>query len=756
MPQPLDLTLCLDAALGPAQTDVTQVTVKVRKNGGAPTTYTNATPTAITQSPDAANGFHLEVAGGTYAAGDRVSHAWYYGGVQVNGCYGETIIGPASVDGGHYTAARGDKLDELDAAVSSRADGSVWTSALASVLGALSTRAGTAQAGSSNTITLDAAASGLTDFYVGQWVVIQSGAGAGQSRLITAYNGSTKVATVHTNWKTQPTSSSVFCLLAAADIQGVVLADTVTALTNAPADSAGVTTLLSRLTGGRAANLDFLDVAVSSRATVAAVWAAVVDSPGVGTLLGRLTSLRAGLLDNLSNLDHASSDLDTELDALTTAVAAAKTELDAVKAQTDLLPADPASESGVIAAIPSSGEIAGDVWDEAASAHTTAGTFGKLASFLDAPISGVAAAVWAAVVDSPGVTSLLARLTTQRAANLDHLDADVSSRSTYAGTDTPGTTTLLGRLTGTRATNLDNLDAPVSGIAAAVWAVTTRTLTAVADSAGVTSLLARLTPQRATNLDHLDADVSSRLAAGAYTAPDNAGIAAIEAKTGLLPSDPASESGVIAAIPTPIDNASEVWSWTGRTLDSWTGLAAVIWAAVVDSPGVTALLARLTNSRAANLDNLDAPVSSRLDAGVYVAPDNADIVAIRAKTDLIGTANASIATAITKDGAIRLTKGDSYLAADGNAIGFSDDDLVWPTGITAAYLLIGDELTITGDIAGLTASPPTISFDLLSTDTEQLAGADPYAFVVTLSSGGTMTLERGTCNSVRNPAGAPA
>ena len=65
---------------------------------------------------------------------------------------------------------------------------------------------------------------------------------------------------------------------------------------------------------------------------------------------------------------------------------------------------------------------------------------------------------------------------------LANLDAAVSSRSTYAGADTPGTTTLLARLTAGRATNLDNLDATVSSrsthTAADVWAVASRTLTA--------------------------------------------------------------------------------------------------------------------------------------------------------------------------------------------------------------------------------------------------------------------------------------
>lgn len=57
-----------------------------------------------------------------------------------------------------------------------------------------------------------------------------------------------------------------------------------------------------------------------------------------------------------------------------------------------------------------------------------------------------------------------AGLTALGDGRLANLDVAVSSRSTYAGTDTAGITTLLGRLTAQRATNLDNLDASISGI----------------------------------------------------------------------------------------------------------------------------------------------------------------------------------------------------------------------------------------------------------------------------------------------------
>lgn len=56
---------------------------------------------------------------------------------------------------------------------------------------------GTAQAGSAGSITLAASGtSAVNNFYVGQVVSITSGTGNGSNGLITAYNGTTKVATV--------------------------------------------------------------------------------------------------------------------------------------------------------------------------------------------------------------------------------------------------------------------------------------------------------------------------------------------------------------------------------------------------------------------------------------------------------------------------------------------------------------------------------------------------------------------------------
>lgn len=73
---------------------------------------------------------------------------------------------------------------------------------------------GTAQAGGTNTITLDVGASAVDGFYKESLVAIYGGTGAGQGHHIVAYNGTTKVATIDHNWATQPDATSTFSILA--------------------------------------------------------------------------------------------------------------------------------------------------------------------------------------------------------------------------------------------------------------------------------------------------------------------------------------------------------------------------------------------------------------------------------------------------------------------------------------------------------------------------------------------------------------
>jgi hypothetical protein len=73
---------------------------------------------------------------------------------------------------------------------------------------------GTAQAGGASTIRLRSGASAEDDFYKDAVVKIYDGAGAGQSRQITAYAGTTtKDATTDSPWVTQPDNTSKYIVL---------------------------------------------------------------------------------------------------------------------------------------------------------------------------------------------------------------------------------------------------------------------------------------------------------------------------------------------------------------------------------------------------------------------------------------------------------------------------------------------------------------------------------------------------------------
>lgn len=72
---------------------------------------------------------------------------------------------------------------------------------------------GLLQGGSSTTATLNAFASGTDDIYVGQSLFLVGGPGSDQSRIITAYNGTTKVATLHKVWEANPDATTSYQII---------------------------------------------------------------------------------------------------------------------------------------------------------------------------------------------------------------------------------------------------------------------------------------------------------------------------------------------------------------------------------------------------------------------------------------------------------------------------------------------------------------------------------------------------------------
>lgn len=79
-------------------------------------------------------------------------------------------------------------------------------------------RRSTAQAGTATSITLDAGASSVADFYAGCLIYIESGTGAGQPpRLCSSFNGTSKVAGIFLPWKVTPDNTSLFTIYAWVD-----------------------------------------------------------------------------------------------------------------------------------------------------------------------------------------------------------------------------------------------------------------------------------------------------------------------------------------------------------------------------------------------------------------------------------------------------------------------------------------------------------------------------------------------------------
>lgn len=191
----------------------------------------------------------------------------------------------------------------------------------------------------------------------------------------------------------------------------------------------------------------------------------------------------------------------------------------------------------------------------------------------------------------------------------DNLNATVSSRSTYDGSDTAGTTTLLARIIGTLATGTHN---PQSGDA-----------------------YARLGAPAGASVS---ADIATRLATSGYTAPDNAGITAIKAKTDNLPADTNTlltstgikiasiANGAIAAATFAAGALDAVWSTATRTLT-----------AISDSAGITTLLSRIIGTLASGTHQpqsgdayarLGAPAGASVSADIATKASQASVNAL--------------------------------------------------------------------------------------------------------------------------------
>ncbi len=266
---------------------------------------------------------------------------------------------------------------------------------------------GTAQAGASGSITLAAGASATNDFYKGLVVKIYGGTGAGQARTVTAYDGTTKVATVAWNWTTAPDATSTYALLALAHPS--INSSLQVATTASDPWGTAVPGSYGAGTAGYILGTN-LNATVSSRLASSAVpanFSAMAITAGGAVTVGTNNdktgySLTQAFPANFSNLAITATTgkvtVGTNDDKAGYSISGTKTTLDAlndVSAATVWGYGTRTLTSGGY-----SGLTAADVdliWDEVRTGHTTAGTFGL---YLDAQISSVSAPSAATVADA--------------------------------------------------------------------------------------------------------------------------------------------------------------------------------------------------------------------------------------------------------------------------------------------------------------------------------------------------------------------
>lgn len=146
---------------------------------------------------------------------------------------------------------------------------------------AITANEGTAQGGGPSSITLATTASGVDSYYANNsFVTILSGTGAGQTKTITAYNGTSKVATVDSAWSVEPFTDSVYAVIPFGATSPAAIG------TSAPSAAENASTLLATAVTGR-------DVSAVTAPTVQdALAAAAAQGAGSWLLTGTTLTLK--------------------------------------------------------------------------------------------------------------------------------------------------------------------------------------------------------------------------------------------------------------------------------------------------------------------------------------------------------------------------------------------------------------------------------------------------------------------------------
>ena len=249
------------------------------------------------------------------------------------------------------------------------ADAAIDSATFAADVGIKSIRSNTATGGGASSVTLDASASSVTDFYKGALVRLTGGTGAGQVRLITAYNGTSKVATVASAWATQPVNGTTFAII--------------------PFGPANVVAILGELVSTSTAQLGVNIVSAAGTAwasgaiTAASIASNAITSAKIAASAIGATQIASSAITAAKFAADAITSTVIADGALTAAKFAAGA-FDAVwsvttrllTAGTNIVLAKGVGVTGFND--PAAADNADAVWDEVRSGHATQGTYGEL------------------------------------------------------------------------------------------------------------------------------------------------------------------------------------------------------------------------------------------------------------------------------------------------------------------------------------------------------------------------------------------
>lgn len=186
----------------------TAVTVKVGPLVDATDGFTAETGLTISQAD-----IRLSKNGGAFAQTNNAAGATH----DENGCYGVPLDTTDTATLGTLKLVINESGARPVSVEFMVMPANAWDLLFGAVAAIIATRVNTAQAGAAGTITLDASASAVDDFYNDQFIYLTGGTGAGQCRAILDYNGTTKVATIAPNWATNPDNTSTFAVTPNAD-----------------------------------------------------------------------------------------------------------------------------------------------------------------------------------------------------------------------------------------------------------------------------------------------------------------------------------------------------------------------------------------------------------------------------------------------------------------------------------------------------------------------------------------------------------